>query len=473
MRRLLVLLLALVSVLPALADDKPKPSQDPVGLWLGVLKVGQLNLRLAFQIDRNKDDKEKLTAKMISIDQNRSEVPVTVVTFSDGKLTLALPATKASYSGTLSETQDKLTGEFEQLGSKFPLELDRIEKLPSVNRPQTPKAPFPYPSEEVTLENTGAKIKLAGTLTLPKGDGPFPAVVLVSGSGPQDRDESLFEHKPFLVLADHLAKCGIACLRYDDRGFGNSKGNFAGATSADFATDAHAAVLFLKADKRIDPKRVGIAGHSEGGLIAPLVAAEHPGDVAFIVLLAGPGISGERVLYEQALDFGKLADEAVTDKDIREFTAAVMPIMKSGKTTAEVTKELSEAMMKLVATEKDEKKRKQAEAGVGMTVQLLADPWYRWFVQHDPAPTLAKVKCPVLALNGEKDTQVKAKQNLEVIESTLKQSGHKAFRCVELKGLNHLFQPCKTGMLSEYGLIEETFAPAALKLISDWVNKRK
>jgi pimeloyl-ACP methyl ester carboxylesterase len=471
----------LAVTVPLWADDKPK-APSPVGLWLGTLKVGPIELRLAFDVSE-KDG--KLGGKLNSLDQGRVEGPLKAVTFKDGKLTLDLGdgTGGATFEGRLNDKGDAIEGELTQLGQTFPLRLERIEKLPTSNRPQTPKAPFPYPTEDVSFENTAAldrsvkddppHVKLAGTLTLPKGDGPFPAVVLVSGSGPQDRDETLFDHKPFLVLADHLAKNGIACLRYDDRGFGKSGGSFADATSADFATDAHAAVQFLKADKRIDGKRVGIAGHSEGGIIAPLVAAEHPADVAFIVLLAGPGISGERVMYEQANDFGKQADPTTTDKEVKEFVDAVMPIMRTAKTTAEAKEQLTAALNKLVATEKDEKKRKEAEKNVPAGVERLADPWFRWFVAHDPAPTLAKVKCPVLAVNGEKDVQVKAKQNLEVIESTLKQAGHTAFKCVELKGLNHLFQTCKTGMLSEYGLIEETFAPEALKLITDWVKERK
>jgi pimeloyl-ACP methyl ester carboxylesterase len=473
MRALVAVLIALVPVFSVCADDKPKlAAKDPVGLWLGVLKVGPIHLRMAYQIDRDKKDETKLTAKLISVDQGMAEVPMKTATFADGKLTIELPAATILYTATFDD-KGALDGEFKQGAQKFPLKLEWIEKLPTMNRPQMPKEPYPYPSEKVTFENDTAKIKLAGTLTLPKGDGPFPAVVLVSGSGPQDRDETLFGHKPFLVIADHLAKNGIACLRYADRGMDGSGGKFAGATSADFATDAHAAVKFLKADKRVDAKRIGICGHSEGGIIAPLVAADHPDDVAFIVLLAGPGISGERVMYEQAYDFSKLADEKVTEKEIQEFVDAVMPIMRSDKPTAEAKKELTEAMLKIFATEKDEKKRKQAEEALPASIDRLADPWFRWFVCHDPAPTLAKVKCPVLALNGEKDVQVKAKQNLEVIESTLKKAGHKAFQAVELKGLNHLFQTCKTGQLLEYGEIEETFAPDALKRISDWVNERK
>jgi hypothetical protein len=471
MRHLLTTVAVLAVATPLWAEDK-KPA-SPVGLWLGVLKVGPIDLRLVFQIDPDKDDKEKLTAKMFSIDQTDQPIPVKTAASADGKLTHDLPDLKAKFEGKLSDKGDTVSGTFEQAGQTFPLKLDRIETMPTLNRPQTPKAPFPYPSDEVEFENAAAKIKLAGTLTLPKGDGPFPAVVLVSGSGPQDRDETLFGHKPFLVLADHFAKNGIACLRYDDRGIGKSKGKFADATTADFATDAHAAVLYLKGQKKIDGKRVGICGHSEGGLIAPLVAAEHPADVGFIILLAGPGVSGERILFQQAFDFSKLADEKTEEKEVREQIDAIMPILKAAKTTDEAKEKLTAALKPFVEKEKDETKRKAAEAALPGSVARLADPWTRWFALHDPAPTLEKVTCPVLAVNGEKDVQVKAKDNLEVIESALKKGGNKRFKCVEFKGLNHLFQTCKTGLVSEYGAIEETIAPEVLKTLTEWIRERK
>ena len=467
-RHLLAVAAVLVVLVPGRADDKPK-APSPVGLWLGTLKAGVIDLRLAFEVTADKDDKEKLTARLFSLDQTPEPIPVKTAAFADGKLTLDLPDLKAKFEGTLDAKGESVTGTFEQVGQTFPLKLDRVEKMPTLNRPQTPQAPFPYPAEEVTFENKAAKdltvkenppaVKLAGTLTLPKGDGPFPAVVLVSGSGAQDRDELLFGHRPFLVIADHLARNGVACLRYDDRGYGKSTGKFGGATSADFATDAHAAVAYLKGRKEIDPKRIGLCGHSEGGVIAPLVAAEHPADVAFIILLAGPGVSGERILHQQALDLSRLLDDTTTEAEVKEFTDAVMPVVRTAKTTEEAKERLTAAMTALITKEKDEKKRKEAEKGVEAAVARLADPWMRWFVAHDPAPTLEKVRCPVLAVNGEKDIQVKAKDNLEAIESALKKGGNKTFKCVEFKGLNHLFQTCKTGLLSEYGQIEETIAP--------------
>ncbi len=466
----LAILSAMLLVTFASADDKPKAA-SPVGIWLGTLKAGVIELKMAFDISKDKDD--KLTAKFYSLDQTKEAIPVKGVTFADGKLALDLSDLGAKYDGTLNDKGDAISGEFVQSGMTMKLDVTRVEKLPVANRPQTPKAPFPYPSEDVTFENKIAKFELAGTLTLPKGDGPFPAVVLVSGSGPQDRDETLFDHKPFLVLADHFAKNGIACLRYDDRGTHKSKGKFVDATSADFATDASAAVTYLKGRKEIDAKRIGICGHSEGGIIAPLVAAEHPQDVAFIVLLAGPGVSGDRILFQQAFDFSKQLDPKTDEKEVKESIDAIMPVLRAAKTTDEAKEKLTDVMKGLIAKEKDEKKRAEAEKAVPASVGRLADPWMRWFACHDPAPTLEKVTCPVLAVNGEKDVQVKAKDNLEAIESALKKGGNKTFKCVEFKGLNHLFQPSKTGQVSEYGNIEETMAPEVLKTLTQWIKERK
>jgi pimeloyl-ACP methyl ester carboxylesterase len=481
MMRHLLTALAVLAVATALpADEKKAPA--PTGIWIGKMKAGLIELTLAFDIAQ-KDD--ALSAKFYSLDQTKEAIPVKGVTFADGTLKVDIADVGANYEGKLNEKGDAISGEFKQSGVAFKLDLTRTDKLPVANRPQTPKGPFPYPTEEVTFENAAAKdltakdkdnppnVKLAGTLTLPKGDGPFPAVVLVSGSGPQDRDETLFEHKPFLVLADHFARHGIACLRYDDRGVGKSTGTQANATSADFATDAHAAVLFLKAHKMIDGKRVGICGHSEGGLIAPMVAAAHPKDVAFIVLLAGPGVSGEKILTEQMFDGSMLQDPKADAKEVKEGIEVILKAMRSDKQGDEFRKELTAVLEAEAAKEKDEKKREEGKKALPAAIGRLCDPWLRWFVAFDPAPTLEKVTCPVLAVNGEKDVQVKAKDNLEAIESALTKGGNKQFKCVEFKGLNHLFQPCKTGQVGEYGQIEQTIAPEVLKTLTEWIHERK
>jgi pimeloyl-ACP methyl ester carboxylesterase len=456
------LLLITLSAEPQPKDSKTSPI---VGLWEGALKVGAVNLRLAFKIAELPD--KGLSATMDSIDQGAKGIPVDKVTLADNKLTLELPKLKATFSGTVAADLNSVKGEWKQADTAFPLEIKRVEKISEVRRPQTPQPPFPYVAEEVTFENKTAALKLAGTLTKPKGDGPFPAVILITGSGPQDRDETLFNHKPFMVLADHLSRKGIAVLRYDDRGVGKSTGEFIKATTADFATDVQAAIAFLKERKEIDAKKIGLMGHSEGGLIAPIVAAQNP-EVAFIVLLAGPGVSGEEILIMQgqALLKAMKADEKTFafQKKIQE---KLFKLIREGADAKAIEAALQDALKEI-----PEKTKKAAEAQLKASEKMLGTVWMRYFLTYDPRNDLKKVRCPVLAVNGEKDLQVPPAENLSEIEKALKGAGNKDVTIQEFKGLNHLFQTCQTGLLDEYGKIEETFAPAALDVITEWILKR-
>jgi uncharacterized protein len=465
MKPFFALLLCCTSLLAA------EPVKAPLGLWLGVLKVGPIHLRMGLKVEAGKGDEVKAT--LISIDQGRVEVPFESAEFKDGKLTMKYKPAGIVFTVTPNDKGTSLVGEFKQGDATFPLPMEMIKELPTDKRPQTPKEPFAYDSEDVKFENTSAKINLAGTLTKPKGDGPFPVVVMISGSGPQDRDETLFNHKPFLVIADHLARNGIACLRYDDRGVGKSGGKFADATSADFATDAYAAVQYLKSRKEVDSKKIGLCGHSEGGMIAPMVASEHPDDIGFIVLLAGPGVPGSTIIFEQIRDFSPGTDEKKKEKDAREFVDAVMPILHAKGDRKETEAMLKAKLQELIDKETDEKEKKEANAALPIMVERISDPWLRWFVTFDPATALVKVKCPILALNGDKDVQVKTKQNFEAIESALTKAGHKNHKLVSYKNLNHLFQNCMTGDLSEYGQIEETMAKEVLDDLTKWLKALK
>ena len=340
-----------------------------------------------------------------------------------------------------------------------------------------PKKPYPYREVEVSYPNKSAGISLAGTLTLPPGPGPFPAVVLITGSGAQDRDESLMGHKPFLVLADYLTRRGVAVLRSDDRGVGGSTGDHTKATSADFATDAEAAVAFLKAQKGINPAKIGLMGHSEGGLIAPIVAAKDPKGVAFLVLLAGPGVPGDEILALQSVLMMKAAGmDAKTVDESSAVAKKMYAAIRTEKDEAAAQKAL-EAIAKasLATLSPDDLKKLGPDpmAAVQAQFKTLQSPWFRYFLTYDPRPTLAKVKCPVLAINGEKDLQVAPGQNLLEIAKALKTAGNRDVTTRELPGLNHLFQSSKTGSIAEYATIEETFNPEALKLIGDWITSRK
>lgn len=323
------------------------------------------------------------------------------------------------------------------------------------NRYQEPIKPYPYKEEEVYIEN--GDIILAATLTLPNGNQKFPAVVLVSGSGAQNRDEELMGHRPFLVIADYLTRNGIAVLRYDDRGFAKSTGDFASATTFDFATDARAAVNYLKTRKEINSEHIGLIGHSEGGIIAPLVAVDEP-ELDFIVLLAGCAVRGDSILMMQA---DLIAEASGVNNIQREETAKtnrkIYDMIIQNKSRDEIITVLSSVMDTEIA---------KNEAFV------VTNPWFRTFINYDPFPTLSKVKCRVLAINGTKDLQVPYRENVNAIDEALKKGGNKQYKIMVMDGLNHLLQHCETGLPNEYAEIEETISPEVLQLIKDFIIQK-
>ena len=338
-------------------------------------------------------------------------------------------------------------------------------------KPQEPDRPYPYLDEEVIYQNKSAGITLAGTFTRPKEGGPFAAVLLITGSGKQDRDETIMGHKPFLVLADFLTRKGIAVLRVDDREAGKSTGNFAASTSADFATDVEAGITYLKTRADVDPKRIGLMGHSEGGLIAPMVAARNA-DVAFIVLLGGQGLTGEEVMVLQGQQIMKVqgATEAQLETQKRVQTR-LFAIVKAEADPAEREKKLQATMDEEneKALGKDVKLSDVQKQGVDAQLRMLKGPWLRFFLIYDPREALRKVRCPVLAMVGDKDAQVLPKENLSEIEKALKAGGNTDYTIKQMPNMNHLFQVCKTGDVLEYAKIEETISPIALDVIGTWI----
>jgi len=441
--------------------------QDITGQWNGSLTVQGTQLRLVFNI--SKSDKG-YTSTMDSPDQGAKGIPVTSTTFENSTLKLEVTNAGITYTGELKD--NSIIGTFKQGGQSFPMNLSRekIEKK-AIIRPQEPIKPYPYYSEEITFENTKDKITLAGTLTLPKKEGNFPVVILITGSGPQNRDEELLGHKPFLVLSDHLTKNGIAVLRYDDRGTAESKGDFKTATSLDFVSDVESAIKYLKTRKEINKKKIGLIGHSEGGIIAPMVAAKSK-DISFIVLLAGTGIPGDQLLLLQK----ELIEKAsgVSDEKLQKglaFNKGAFDIVTKS-TNSETLKTDLTAYIKQILKDTPESERPAGMSEddfVKLQVDQLTSPWMQYFIKYNPAIILEKVKCPVLALNGEKDLQVPSKVNLEAIKKGLEKGGNKKVTIKELPNLNHLFQECKTGSPEEYAKIEQTFSPTALTEITNWI----
>lgn len=439
------------------------------GIWQGTLAAGPAKLRLALHISRSPDG--RLSGSMDSIDQGAKGLPMDSITLENGAVRFVIGSVGGEYQGTLSRDGSGIAGEWKQGGIALPLRFQRTEKPPELKRPQEPSGPKPYQEQEVAYQNAKAGVKLAGALTLPAGKGPFPAVSLLSGSGPQDRNQNVAGHKTFLVLADYLTRRGIAVLRTDDRGVAGSTGDLRSATLEDFAADALAGVEFLKSRKEIDPRRIGLLGHSEGAQTAAL-AASRSSDVAFLVLLGAPALPGEQILYKQAELIAEAmgAPHEAIDQN-REMQQRIFAIVKEEKDPAVIEKRIRALVEKSLA-QLDASQRKAAEAAISAQIAMARSAWFRFFLTYDPAVTLTKVRQPVLALTGELDLQVAPNDNLPVLEKTLKSAGNKDVEAATMPGLNHLFQTARTGTPLEYANIEETFAPAALKHIGDWIERK-
>jgi pimeloyl-ACP methyl ester carboxylesterase len=437
-------------------------AEEAAGDWGGLLAG---SLRVVVHI--KKSGAEGYTAVLESPDQGDAMIPVDTVKAGPDGLSFTVSRVKGSYVGHWDASKRAWEGIWDQ-GRPMPLEFKRVDaagvKAMAPKRPQEEaieRSAKSFASRSVSFENAKGTARLAGTLSLPEGKGPFPAVLLVAGSGPQTRDEAVAGHRIFMVLADALNRRGLAVLRYDKRGVGASKGDYAAATSADFEDDAQAAVEFLKSDGEVDPRHLGIIGHSEGGTIAPAVAVRDPA-VSFIVLLAGPGLRGDKLLTEQQALIAA-ADGMPADKvaRLRDFV---------GRSLAALAKAPDREQAEDIARRAAARGKALGIPGienVEALVKMVTEPWFLYFLKDDPAPVLRKVRVPVLALGGSLDLQVAPDSNLAAIREALK--GNPGATVRELPGLNHLFQKAHTGSPLEYGTIAETMDPSALGAIGDWI----
>jgi pimeloyl-ACP methyl ester carboxylesterase len=446
-----------------------------VGSWSGILDAGPQRLEIVFHVARG--EQGALTGTMDVPAQGARGIPLTTVEASGETLSVTFPVPGGGrYEGARAGA-DSISGTFTQGPASFPMVLERTEEEAEPRRrPQEPEPPLPYEEEEVVFRNVDAGVELAGTLTKPRGAGPFPAAVLVSGSGPQDRDESLLGHKPFLVLADHLTREGIAVLRYDDRGVGASTGDFGSATSADFADDAIHAVRYLAGRDDVDGDRVGIVGHSEGGLVGPM-AATRSDEVRFVVMLAGPGVTGIEILVEQG---ALIARAGGTPESLIELNASVQFGLAEALREEPDSALAAEAMRQVMRDARGRIPAEYAEAAeaqlteeaIEASVQRMNTPWFRAFLDYDPRPALEGVRVPVLALFGEKDLQVPPEQSASEVEAAFRRGGNPDATVRVLPGLNHLFQRAETGSPTEYENIEETMNPDLLEAVSGWIRER-
>lgn len=434
--------------------------QEIIGQWNGVLKVPGAQLRVVFNINKTENG---YSSTMDSPDQGAKGIPVATTGFENSILKLGIPNATIGYEGTLNK-DNVIVGNFTQGGQSFAMNLSRETiKKEAAKRPQEPKIPFPYYTEEVVFENKTDKNVLAGTLSLPTKEGKFPVVILITGSGAQNRDEEVLGHKPFLVLADYLTKKGIAVLRFDDRGFAKSTGDYKTATTIDFAKDVQAGVDYLLTRKEIDKSKIGLIGHSEGGVIAPIVAGNSK-DINFIVLLAGTGIRGDKLLLLQREKIER--QMGIPENEIQKgqeiFKGAYDMILASSANDNILNAKIN-SYLKLQFGDK------MNEQQISAVTAQITSPWMIYFLKFDPASALQKVKCPVLAINGDKDLQVPADVNIDAIKKALVKGGNSKVTTKVLPNLNHLFQECKTGSTDEYATIEQTFSPIALEEISKWI----
>lgn len=426
----------------------------PEGSWYGVLNIQGMELKIAFHLST---DGNEYSATMDSPDQQAYGIPATNASYSNSMVKIRIDAAMIEYSGVF--TGDKVIGTFKQGGASFPLNLSR-RPFEVQKRSQEPIKPYPYISEEVFFANTQDSIVLAGTLTFPANSQIKAAVVLISGSGIQNRDSEIMGHKPFLVLSDYLTKRGIAVLRFDDRGAGNSGGNPALSTTKDFAKDVKAALNYLKVRDEFKGAKFGMIGHSEGGIIAPMVASE--GDyVQFMVLLAAPAECGSEIIIKQQRLIASASGVSESELDSYEKISRELFDLTKNNIQSDNLLDIVSSFMKNNAPD-------ESDSNIKAQARSIVNPWMLEFLFYDPLPALKKSVIPALALNGEKDLQVPP-ENLDLISESY---GNKdALTIIKVEGVNHLFQSSSTGLPSEYSKIEETFSEKVLKIISDWILK--
>lgn len=439
-----------------LIGAQPVLGQNITGSWAGELNVQGMKLPLVINISEKEG---VLTSTLDSPKQGAKGLPVQETRFEDGELTINAPGLGLKYAGKL-KGENTLEGTFSQGGMSLPLILQRggISGSAELKRPQMPEPPYSYYTGEVTFKNEKEGNLLAGTLAAPDESRNIPVMVMITGSGAQNRDEELFGHKPFLVIADYLAKQGIGTLRLDDRGVGSSEPGKPGATSEDFAGDISSAVNFLAARGYTN---IGLIGHSEGGMIAPMVSGINK-NVKFMVLMAGPGIPIPELMKFQTYEVSKAAGVSEGQAKAAAESNTKLYTFISNYKGNDLEADLRVFMRKEIPG--------LPEAQLEASVRQVANPWFKYFLAFDPDKYLSEVKVPVLALNGTRDTQVTSRENLEGIRKSLSRAGNRKFEIVAFENLNHLFQTAKTGGVSEYGEIEETIAPQVLETIGVWVK---
>ncbi len=453
---------------PAAGQDVPNVE----GSWLGVLQVQGIKLRLAVHVTRSADG--ALSATLDSLDQGAKGLLIDVFEQKGREIRFSAKRLGLSYAGTIVQDNRSIRGDMTQGDSTFTLTFERVDAVLADRRPQNPVAPYPYRVEEVRYRNARDGTELAATLTVPEGQGPHPAVLLITGSGAQDRDETIAGHRPFLVLADYLTRQGIAVLRADDRGVGGSSPGSARDTTATYADDVLAGVAWLAARADIDGRRIGVVGHSEGANVGAIAAARSRA-IAFVVMLAGIGQSGEQVILSQTALMQRTY--GLPQDTVARTTATLRKLFTVLRAEREPAGAVA-AMRRVLDSEGEALSNAQRPAfeqfrqTVLPQLRVWTTDWFRDFLDYDPAADLRRVRVPVLAVTGALDLQAPAKDNLPRIEASIRAGGNRQVLTRELPRLNHLLQTATTGLPNEYASIEETISPVALETIAAWVRQQ-
>jgi len=433
-------------------------AQDIIGTWQGEINSLYGDFRVVIHVKENESHELAATSESPDISTKISDVDIEV---KGDSLFLSLPR-GGEYAGKYNKDSSAYLGTIKQHGYKLPLKLVKGETADVLyKRPQNPLKPYPYKEEEVTIINRSEHDTLAGTFSKPNGNGKFPVAILLTGSGAQDRDESIKGHRPFLILADFLTRKGFAVLRCDDRGTAKSTGNFKASTTADFETDAEAQLDYLKTRPDVDKKHIGIIGHSEGGVIAPMVAVKRK-EISFIVLMAGPAMNSFDLMIMQD-SLVELSD-GTSATEINSYLIRQRKLFSIARSSLD-SATAADSIDRMLTVEK------ASDREIEKAITQVVSPWFRWFIRYDPQENLKKLHCEVLAINGEKDIQVPAAANIAATEEALKSSKSKNYYTTVLPGLNHLFQKCRKCNVSEYKKINETIDPLALSTIGDWMEK--
>ncbi len=444
-----------------------------LGIWEGKMNAG-VELRMIFHFSQ--DASQNPVASFHCPDQGIKDIKADNFTLKGDSVYLEISKFRAKYAGKFVN-DSVIAGIFNQ-GMSFPLDFKKVNKITEMKRPQTPVAPFPYQSEDIIYHNKNKSISYGATITIPKGNGPFPAVLLLTGSGQQNRDEETMGHKPFAVIADHLTLNGIIVLRVDDRGMGKTTGDLMSATSRDFADDAIVSFEYLKSRREVDKSRMGLIGHSEGGMIAQIIAAERK-DIDFLIMLAGPGENvlkgmndqNEAVLRKSGMPENYVAAYLVLYNQILRTILSSDTVSQKDNVRLVVDKWVAANPAGIVVATTGIKDENSKSDFVDQFINQVGRPWFRYFLSYYPSINLKKINAKVLALNGSNDIQVISKTNLAAIEQALKEGKSKSYEVKELEGLNHLFQECKTCTLNEYNQIEQTISPVVLNIITGWLKR--